>query len=122
MIPATSVLNIHLKNDKLKLCLLKKEIFIKSRMNATDFVKDNESSDNFDLFKTNTKYNKKFHTQTANYKVIFKNVPSEFIYSVFYMNIIMQMLVKSLLKECEKRDKIKIIIDHPVLTEPIELI
>jgi hypothetical protein len=52
---------------------------IESRMYAIYFVKDNVSSDNFDLIKTNTKYNKKFHTRTANYKVIFKNVPSEFI-------------------------------------------
>ena len=74
---------------------------IESWMYATNFVNDNVSSDNFDLIKTNTKYNKKFHTHTANYKVIFKNVPSEFIDSIFYMNEIMQMLVKSLLKECE---------------------
>jgi len=86
---------------------------LESRMYATNFAKDNVSSDNFDLIKTNSKYSKKFHTQTANYKVIFKNVPSEFIDSVFYMNEIMQILVKSLLKEYEKRVNIKIIIDHP---------
>ena len=90
-------------------------------MFVTNFVKDSVSTSNFELIKTKTKTNKKFHTETTNYKVIFKNVPSEFIDSVFYMNEVMHMLVESLLKECDKKDKIKIVIDHPVLTEPIEL-
>ena len=90
-------------------------------MHPTNYARESASNSNFDLIKTNTKYNKKFYTRTTNYNVIFKNIPTEFIDSVFYMNEIMQLLVKSLIEECDRRDKIKIIIDHPVLTEPIEL-
>ena len=37
------------------------------------------------------------------------------------MSEIMHLLVRSLVKECKKKDKIKIIINHPVLSERIEL-
>ena len=36
------------------------------------------------------------------------------------MNEIMQLLISQIVEKCDKRDKIKINIDHPVLTEIIE--
>ena len=37
------------------------------------------------------------------------------------MNEIMQLIAESLVAECDKNDKIKIIMTHPVLNESIKL-
>ena len=90
-------------------------------MYANNFFEGKISNENFQLIQTNGYKNKKFNTQTFDFKVVFKNIPSEFVDSVFYMNEIMQLIAESLVAECGKNDKIKIIINHPVLTERIEL-
>ena len=90
-------------------------------MYAAKYLKETISTKNFELIKSSWKKNKKFKTETANFQVVFKNIPTEFIDSIFYMSEIMHHLVRSLVKECKKKDKIKIIINHPVLSERIEL-
>ena len=84
-------------------------------------IKPLVSNKNFKIIQTNTKNVKKFNASTTNYQVIFQDVPTEFVDSLFYMNEIMQLLVKSIVSQTDKRDKIKITIDHPVLSEIIEL-
>ena len=84
------------------------------------YIKTLVSNNNFKIIKANVKNIKKFNVSTSNYQVVFKNIPSEFVDSIFYMNEIMQLLISKIVDKCDKRDKIKITIDHPVLSEIIE--
>jgi TPP-dependent 2-oxoacid decarboxylase len=88
---------------------------------SSSYIKTLVSNNNFKIIIANVKNIKKFNVSTSNYQVVFKNIPSEFIDSIFYMNVIMQLLISKIVDKCDKRDKIKITIDHPVLSEIIEL-
>jgi hypothetical protein len=63
-------------------------------MYSQSYFNDRVSTENFELIKTNHKKLKKFNTETTDYQVVFKNIPSEFIDSIFYMNEIMQLRIQ----------------------------
>ena len=81
----------------------------------------NSLNENFELVKINKRTIKKYNTEIEDYQVIFKNIPNEFIDSIIYMEILMKSIVERLVEKAKKNDKIKITIDHPVLSEPIEI-
>ena len=90
-------------------------------MYANGILQDKVESDNFEIIRSKNKIIKKFNTETSTYNIVFKNIPTQFIDSIVYMKKIMMTIVQNLLDYTSNKDKIKITIDHPVLTEPIEL-
>ena len=64
-------------------------------MYAAKYVKETISAKNFELIKSSWKKNKKFKTETANFQVVLKNIPTELIVSIFYMSEIMHLSVRS---------------------------
>jgi hypothetical protein len=52
-------------------------------MYATKYVKETISTKNFELIKSSWKKNKKFKTETANFQVVFKNIPTELLTQYF---------------------------------------
>ena len=62
----------------------------------SSYIKTLVSNNNFKIIKANVKNIKKFNVSTSNYQVVFKNIPSEFIDSIFYMNEIMQLLISKI--------------------------
>ena len=90
-------------------------------MFAPAHLKNKVSNGNFEIIRSKLKKIKKFNAETSDYKIIFKDIPQEFVDSLFYMSEIMHLIINRLVEKTDKRDKIKITIDHPVLTERIEL-
>ena len=84
-------------------------------------LKEKVETENFDIIRSLSKTNSKFNSEITTYNVVFKNDPSQFVDSIDFMKDMMMKLVENLLKYTSRKDKIKITIDHPVLTEPIEL-
>ena len=84
-------------------------------------LQDKIDTTNFEIIRSKNKTYRKFNSETSTYNVLFKNIPSQFIDSLVYIKDLMTLIVQNLLIYTSNKDKIKIIIDHPVLTEPIEL-
>ena len=86
-------------------------------MYANNFISNQVSENNFEIINVSRKVIKKFNAETSDYAVKFKNIPTEFVDSIFYMNDIMILIVNKLIESVGRRDKIKIIINHPVLSD-----
>ena len=84
-------------------------------------LKEKVETENIDILRPLSKTNSKFNSELTTYNVVFKNIPSQFVDSIVFMKDMMMKIVENLLKYTSRKDKIKINIDHPVLTEPIEL-
>lgn len=87
------------------------------RKNLQNVIND----DNFEINISNKRKLEKFNAEQIDYRVKFKNIPTEFIESTQYMLKIMHLLVKKLIVNTKPRDLVKIYINHPVLTTPISL-
>ena len=85
------------------------------------YLQKNVTANNFEIVKTRERKISKFNADTVDYKVKFKNIPSEFIESTQYMMEIMGAIVKKLIINTKPRDSVRIYINHPVLTNPISL-
>jgi hypothetical protein len=85
------------------------------------YLQKNVTANNFEIVKTRERKISKLNADTVDYKVKFKNIPSEFIESTQYMMEIMGAIVKKLIINTKPRDSVRIYINHPVLTNPISL-
>ena len=63
-------------------------------MFAPAHLKNKVSNGNFEIIRSKLKKIKKFNAETSDYKIIFKDIPQEFVDSLFYMSEIMHLIIK----------------------------
>ena len=70
-------------------------------MFAPAHLKNKVSNGNFEIIRSKLKKIKKFNAETSDYKIIFKDIPQEFVDSLFYMSEIMHLIIKRLVEKTD---------------------
>jgi predicted protein tyrosine phosphatase len=65
-------------------------------MFAPAHLKNKVSNGNFEIIRSKLKKIKKFNAEISDYKIIFKDIPQEFVDSLFYMSEIMHLIINRL--------------------------
>ena len=77
-------------------------------------------SDHYELSLANVRLVKKFGAELLDYIVKFKNIPNEFVSSLFMMEKVMRSVVNDILIHTMPKDIIKIYIEHEALKDSVQ--
>ncbi len=76
---------------------------------------------NYKIILSNIRHINKFNTEQRDYKVLFNEIPSDYIGSIEFLNNIISEILTKIKANTQNDDRIKIFINHPELTHPIGL-
>ena len=74
-----------------------------SKIFTPTYLKEKVTHGNFEIIRSKLKKIKKFHAETSDYQIIFKDIPQEFVDSLFYMTEIMHLIINRLVEKTDKR-------------------